>query len=173
MADTMRTYGDAMAEYTRGIAVDWKELTRYLDFNDLPAALAEVHGDLDQDQLARGLRDAWTRTNPASRTTVDRTQWLKWFRAVGYIEGDRRVDPPRRLKLYRGAPDPNGMSWTSDINVAKFFRHSWRGRLWTTTVGHRRLLAHFPRSVSLDGSGLVESEYIIDPTGLRPREIRG
>jgi hypothetical protein len=168
----MRTIDDAMAEYNRGVAVDWKELTRHLIFDDFPAVLAEVHVDLDQDQLARALRDAWTRTNPTSRATVDRTLWLKWFRALGYIEDDRMADPPRRLTLYRGAPDPNGMSWTSDINVAKYFRDSWRGRLWTTTVGHRRLLAHFPSSVRLDDSGLVESEYVIDPTGLRPREIR-
>jgi hypothetical protein len=40
------------------------------------------------------------------------------------------------------------------------------GMLWTVTVGHDRLLAHYHEKHR------PENEYVIDPTGLRPKEVR-
>jgi hypothetical protein len=61
------------------------------------------------------------------------------------------------------------MSWTGDREQAVWFQQRYSdthrpGKLWTVTVGPDRLLAHYHEK------HCSEDEYVIDPTGLRPRE---
>jgi hypothetical protein len=89
------------------------------------------------------------------------------FRDVGYHDEDRPARPPDTITLWRGGTIA-GMSWAGKREKAEWFRDrrpDSPGRLWTVTVGPERLLAHYDHAAS-------EDEYVIDPTGLHPTEIR-
>ena len=63
------------------------------------------------------------------------------------------------------------MAWTADRERAEWFQYKFdhlghSGKLWTVTVGAERLLGHYHEKHR------GENEYVIDPTGLRPKEIR-
>ena len=162
-SDLILTYDDALAAIDAGIW-DWDELTRNLPRNSLPAVLAELTASSlllhEPRQLARALTDAWVMCEFPEQA-VSRTQWLEWFRQVG-----------TQVTLYRGGTGADRMAWTSSRFVAEWFRDRWSsGRLWTATVDARHLLLH-ANNVRLDESGRSEDEYVIDPAGLRPEEIR-
>jgi hypothetical protein len=61
------------------------------------------------------------------------------------------------------------MVWTADREQAEWCQHRFErkpGKLWTVTVGPECLLAHYHEKHRR------ENEYVIDPTGLRPKEVR-
>ena len=81
----------------------------------------------------------------------DPDAWHYLFGLAGYtVDGRRAERPTEPVKLYRGASweRREGMSWTDDVTVARWFANrSTRihpespGRLWTTTVDPGCLLA--------------------------------
>ncbi len=103
---------------------------------------------------------------------VDRQQWLEWFAWTGYIVNGVLAERPESVTLYRGGISADRMAWTSNRQVAEWFRDRWPdGRLWTVEASGDALLAHC-NNVRLDESGQGEDEYVIDPTGLCPKEVR-
>ena len=99
---------------------------------------------------------------------LHRREWLPMFRAAGYHVDDDSVPPPTRVTLWRGGVRKTRMAWTADRERAEWFQHRFNhikpGKLWTITVGPDRLLAHY------DEKHRAEDEYVIDPTGLRPKD---
>jgi hypothetical protein len=150
---------------------DWDSLTHAMGRNELPTLLASVWRRIPHDQLVKALSDAWVSAE-FPETHMRRREWLEIFRAAGYHDGEQPgpATPPERVTLWRGGIRRAGMSWTADREQAEWFRDrplpGGPGRLWTVTVGADRLLAHYG-----DGQG-GEDEYVIDPTGIRPREVR-
>jgi hypothetical protein len=113
---------------------------------------------------ARCVADAWSGPDSPERS-LSRDQWLELFRHAGYTqEGSVAPRPPSPVQLYRGASlgRRGGMSWTSDIEVARLFarmphvppdeRCVFRAR-----VTPRRLLGY------IHFEGRQEAEFIVDP----------
>jgi hypothetical protein len=164
------TYEQALDAISDGVD-DWDELTRNLPRNHLPAVLVEISVWLSRGQLARALTDAWVMCEFPEQA-VGREQWLNWFREVGYIVNGQPAKAPEQVTLYRGGVVADRMAWSSSQSIAEWFRDRWpNGKLWTATVRADRLLAHF-NNVRLDESGRVETEYVIDPSGLAIEEFR-
>jgi hypothetical protein len=164
------TFEQALDAISDGVD-DWDELTWRLPRNDLPAVLAEIALWLNPGQLARALTDAWVMCEFPEQA-VGREQWLGWFREVGYIVNGEPAKAPEQVTLYRGGVFADRMAWTGCQSIAEWFRDRWpNGKLWTATVQADRLLAHF-NNVRLEESGRVETEYVIDPSGLAVEELR-
>jgi hypothetical protein len=128
-----------------------------------------VWDTLPHDQRIKAIGEAWTAAEHPERA-LRRAEWLLMFRAVGYLDDDKPATPPEQITLWRGGVKKTRMSWTADRERAVWFQQRFSdigkpGKLWTVTVGPDRLLAHFHELHR------HEDEYIIDPTGLRPREV--
>ncbi len=171
MTDLILTFEQALDAFENGSTTGWAELTARLPRNDLPAVLAEVAWCFDTDQLAAAVTEAWVMCEFPEQA-VDREQWLEWFARTGYIVNGNLAERPESVTLYRGGISADRMAWTSNRQVAEWFRDRWPdGRLWTVEASGDALLAHC-NNVRLDESGQSEDEYVIDPTGLRPKEVR-
>ena len=150
----------------------WWSLVNDLGFSfeEQHLLLSRLWDNLPGNQRAIAIAAAWTLSDPTEEC-LRPDEWLKMFRAVGYIEdGYRDRPPPAQITLWRGGVRKTGMSWTADRSVAVRFQHRFAphkppGKLWTVTVGANRLLAHF--DVLRPG----EDEYVVDPAGLAPIEI--
>jgi hypothetical protein len=155
---------------------DWDSLTCCMGRNELPALLSHVWRHIPHDQLLKAVCDAWVSAE-FPEPHLPRRQWLNIFRGAGYHDGEQPATPPERVTLWRGGIKRSRMSWTADRAQAEWYRDRFRdmpgspgpGRLWTVTVGADRLLAHYGGGG--DG-GRGEDEYVINPTGLRPREVQ-
>jgi hypothetical protein len=147
---------------------DWDSLTDMMGRNELPDLLSLVWTRLPHDQLVRAVGDAWSGCEfPEQR--LPRREWLPMFRAAGYHVDDEPASPPDSITLWRGGNRKTRMAWTADREQAEWFRDRFAGKpgkLWTLTVGPDRLLAHYHRKHR------EENEYVIDPTGIRPKEVR-
>ncbi|MBI3214731.1 MAG: hypothetical protein HYZ38_12965 [Mycobacterium sp.] len=152
----------------RADTTDWIALARGLGRNDMPFLLLMVWDHLSREQKIAGLSAAWTSAEFPEHYLL-RAEWLNMFRTVGYLEEDKPGVCPKQITLWRGGVKKTRMAWTADREQAVWFQHrqgSKPGKLWTATVGPDRLLAHFHEQHRR------EHEYVIDPTGLRPTEIR-
>ncbi|MCX2712041.1 hypothetical protein [Mycolicibacterium sp. J2] len=147
---------------------DWKALSYMMGDRELPTLLYYVWPRLPPDQLIKAVGNAWTHGDVPEKH-FPRREWLPIFRAAGYHEDEARAEPPDRITLWRGGVRRTGMAWTADRERAEWFQHRWDaiqpGKLWTVTVKAERLLAHY------HGEYRREDEYVIDATGLRPREV--
>jgi hypothetical protein len=149
---------------------DWESLRRMMGRNELPDLLSFVWMRLPQDQLIKAVGDAWVDCEfPEQR--LARRKWLPMFRAARYHAEDEPATPPDSIPLWRGGTRRTGMSWTADREMAEWFRHRFEhignpGKLWTISVGPERLLAHYHEKHR------KENEYVIDSTGIRPKEVR-
>jgi hypothetical protein len=149
---------------------DWEALVHGLGRNHLPFLLLKVWDDLPDDQQIKAISDAWTSAEFPERYLL-RKEWLQMFHEVGYHDEERRIIvPPHRVTLWRGGVKKTRMSWTADRERAEWFQHrpgGKPGKLWTVEVGGPdQLLAHYHELHR------GEDEYVIDPTGLRPTEVR-
>jgi hypothetical protein len=146
----------------------WESLSAGLGRNHLPLLMSAVWNVLPDDQRRIAIGDAWTGAEYPERS-LERSSWLEKFRAVGYLDDDEPAIPPEQITLWRGGVKKTRMSWTGDRERAEWFQRRYSeigkpGKLWTVTVGPDRLLAHYHEKHR------SEDEYVIDPTGLRPRE---
>jgi hypothetical protein len=151
---------------------DWEDtLAHYLGRNDKPWLLLLIWDRLAHDQQVKAIADAWTSAEFPERY-LRRDEWLPMFREVGYIDENHCSTPsPGDITLWRGGVKKTRMSWTADREGGEWFAHRWDsigkpGKLWTVNVGPDRLLAHFHEQHRNEG------EYVIDPTGLRFKEVR-
>ncbi len=157
----------AAIERARDGETRWESLTHMMGRNELPELLEFTWHRLPQDQLIVAVGDAWSMCEfPEQR--MPRREWVPIFRTAGYHDGLQPADPPERLTLWRGGVKRTRMAWSADREQAEWFQRrpgSLPGKLWTVTVGGDRLLAHY------GSHHRGESEYVIDPTGLRPKEV--
>jgi hypothetical protein len=168
-----RRKSDALIEdavqRSRAGETDWGSLVHRLGRNDTPSLLRLVWNRLPLDERVKAVGDAWTGAEYPERA-LRRVEWLFMFRAVGYHDDDKPATPPEQITLWRGGVKKTRMSWTGDRERAVWFQHRFSdigkpGKLWTVTVGPDRLLAHYHELHR------GEDEYVIDPTGLRPKEV--
>lgn len=147
---------------------DWESLSYMMGGEERPALLSYVWERLPPDQLINAVGDAWTHCD-TPEGHFPRRDWLPIFRAAGYHEDGASAAPPDRITLWRGGIRRTGMAWTADRERAEWFQHRWAaiqpGKLWTVTVGPERLLAHYHQEHR------SEDEYVIDSSGIRPREV--
>jgi hypothetical protein len=148
---------------------DWDSLSHMMGRNELPDLLLFVWDRLPHDQLVRAVGDAWSMCEFPERK-LPRKEWLPMFRAAGYHVDDEPASPPNSITLWRGGVRKTRMAWTADRERAEWFRDRFDTgkpvKLWTLDVGPDRLLAHYHQKHR------NENEYVIDPTGIRPREAR-
>jgi hypothetical protein len=163
--------GDVIAAIQRARAGEnnWDSLCHTMGRNERPDLLQFVWTQLPQDQLIKAVGDAWAMCEfPEKR--LPRREWLPMFRAAGYHDEEEPATPPDSITLWRGGTRKTRMSWTADREQAEWFQHRFDhvkpGKLWTVTVGPDRLLAHYRKKHR------GENEYVIDPTGLRPKDVR-
>lgn len=147
---------------------DWDSLTCMMGRNELPHLLQAVWTRLPQDQLVKALGGAWSGCE-FSEQKMSRREWLPMFRRAGYHDEAVPATPPEGITLWRGGVLKTRMAWTADREQAEWFQRRFDhlgkpGKLWTVTVGADRLLAHYHETRRR------ENEYVIDPTGIRPKE---
>lgn len=148
----------------------WWTMVSELDFEfeELPLLLSGLWDNLPADQRPVAVAAAWTLSDPPE-ACLPTDEWLKMFRAVGYIEGflGFRATPPDQITLWRGGTRKTGMSWSADRGVAVRFQNRFDppGKLWTATVKARYLLGYF------NDHRPGEQEYVVDPAGLAPTEV--
>jgi hypothetical protein len=101
--------------------------------------------------------------NKPDSVSVDYALWARMFRDGRFTEDGRRVTPPARpALLFRGATPEGarGLSWTTDLEQARYFATSDRqrnpaeARVWMSWVPPDLMLARFGRG--------WESEVIVD-----------
>lgn len=160
-----------------GTGALWTSLVNDLgfEFNEQPVVMSGLWHLLPPDQRIAAISGAWPLADPPGEF-MPIPEWLEKFRDVGYITDESgwatRATPPEQITLWRGGINENGISWTADQKVAVRFQHRFvpdkpPGKLWTATFRADRLLAHF-NVVHRPG----ENEYVVDPTGLDPTEVR-
>lgn len=164
------TYNEMLEAISDG-EDDWRTLTCRLPRNSLPMALSTVLAEfgpdhLSDDQLAEAAMTAWVMCE-YPENALPRDEWLGIFGMLGYRHNTAPVEPPAEVVLWRGGIDPDRMSWTADRDLAEWFRNRYDGgQLWTATVPAASLLAYYDR-VRVGGVGPGESEYVINPAGVR------
>jgi hypothetical protein len=147
----------------------WQSLCDKMGRNELPDLLAHVWTQLPRNQLIKAVGDTWTSCEvPEQR--FPRREWLPIFRAAGYHNEEEPASPPASITLWRGGIKKTRMAWTADRERAEWFQHRYEhigkpGKLWTITLGPDRLLARYHEKQR------HENEYVIDPTGIRPKQI--
>lgn len=100
---------------------------------------------------------------------VPQERWITMFRAAGFRDnGDIAAPPAEAVDVYRGSTHAGrfGMSWTTDLNMARAFaRGGLRGRpagsVWTARVPPEFVLARIGGD-----SAREEGEVVVDPAGL-------
>lgn len=160
---------DALARARDG-ETDWDALSYGMGRNELPGLLSYVWWRLRDGHLIAALSHAWVSAEFPEHQ-IPRKEWLPIFRAAGYHQKGIPWTPPDRVTLYRGGVKKTRMSWTADREKAEWFQHRFDaikpGKLWAVTVNANRLLAHYGEDYR------KEDEYVIDPTGLQPKQIHG
>lgn len=135
--------------------------------------LAEKH--LSQNDLSGLLRDAWMRIEFVSSNPVfTQAQFARLFQKcnpdVLMTAEERKTlqGLPNEIEIYRGVRKASkkmkGMSWTTDIEVAKRFSQRFSsnnsgGDLYKATIYKTDVLAYF--------QGRGEREMVVDPRRLR------
>jgi hypothetical protein len=137
---------------------DWdRALAREGSFDRLPR-LISIWFSVPPDQQRRLLEDTWT--------VCDGNLWhyrrdvVAMFKDVGYCGDAPRPDKP--TTLYRGTAHSRwsrGVSWTGDINVARFFADGGRfgpqgGFVYTVVAPPDVILGRF--------NDREEDEYVLD-----------
>lgn len=155
-------------ERFRNGETEWDALKHMMGSHELPTLLSYIWHGLSEGQLIGAVGDAWVMCD-APEKHLRRREWLPIFRAAGYHDDDQKPQPPDRIQLWRGGIRRTGMAWTADTERAEWFHDRYQtdkvAKLWTVTIGPKRLLAHYHRR--------SEDEYVIDSTGVRPREVSG
>jgi hypothetical protein len=174
---------DAVKRMQADPATLWTSLVNELGFgvsNEQSLLLSRLWDILPDKQRPTAIAYAWTGADPPEQI-LPTDEWLKMFRAVGYIDdahlGTHIQDgylgtPPAQITLWRGGVRKTGMSWTADRKRAEWFQHrrydhvsDWNpGKLWTATISADHVLAHFHVL-------RPEDEYVVDPAGLHPVEV--
>jgi hypothetical protein len=133
--------------------------------SDAPALLSDLYygGSLDLAAHPGAVAFAWSIAE-YPESSLEAYTWADLFRTADYThDGHPAIPPTEPITVYRGCT-PNGwegMSWTSDLAVARSFAH---GQLRGRAVGHVYALDARPGTVLayIHEIGRKESEYVID-----------
>lgn len=133
----------------------WARISGRAGRNDYPFLLATavlMDGTLtDVDEIAEALAEAWTSAE-YPESSVEQIVWQTIFGLTGFVEDGKRMAVPvtAPLTLYRGAVDKRktGMSWTADLEKARWFAGRFAkafgtGQVWQITVDPESILGHF------------------------------
>ncbi len=168
-------------------ALIWSRVSARAGRNDLPGLLFHHLHDLAPHDLVTAVTEAWTMSEWPEQH-ADQNSWLYAFdlAADGALIVDDEVvareesgdlaaltDADGCVTLYRGAIESrrHGMSWTNDIEMARWFARRFdgmtddQGKVWTITVPADYVLA------ILTG-GRREAEVVVDTTGFEDVEYR-
>jgi len=143
--------------------------------NHAPALLCDLYygGSLNLEAHPSVVADAWSVAEHPERG-MEACLWVKLFRSAGYTHDGLPAAPPTQpITVYRGCtPDGlKGMSWTSDLAVARTFAHGRLrgralGRVYALDIAPDKLLAY------IHETGRNESEYVIDMTLVLDGQVR-
>lgn len=143
--------------------------------NNGPALLFDLYygRSLDLEAHPSVVADAWSASEYPERS-MERCLWVKFFRSAGYTHDGQLVGPPTEpITVYRGCTPEGrkGMSWTSDLAIARRFAH---GQLRGRPLGHVYALDITPDKLLgyIHETGRNESEYVIDMTLVLDGQIR-
>src|SRR5258705_3184552 len=135
--------------------------------NHAPALLFDLcfGGLLDLDEHPSVVADAWSSAEYPERSEEPYI-WAELFRLAGYThDGQPAVPPTEPLTVYRGCTPEGrkGMSWTSDLAIARRFAH---GQLRGRALGHAYALDIAPDKLLayIHETGRHGSEYVIGIT---------
>ena len=150
----------------------WMRLIHRLGRNDLPDVLMLHWHDLEPEELAYAISDAWSAAEYPEQYHRT-TDWKMLMRHVGYtVDGVPADRPSRPLRLWRGATleGSRGMAWSTSRETAEWFRDRLNyfgldGRLWTAEVTPRRML--------MACNDRDEHEVVINTSGLTIVEAAG
>lgn len=184
----MRTLTDAgIFEDSRGVyrqiggSLDRKTFDRCccrLGRNNAPALLFDLYFGrslkLSRREMEGVVAGVWSGAEYPQRCIEDPSLWRTLFAANGYSQDGERADKPAAsVVLYRGSTPEGrfGMSWTTDLSVARSFaddglRGRAQGQVYTAVVAPTHLLAYIGPRIGRD-----ESEYVVDPSGLSDRTV--
>jgi len=144
------------------------ERLRYAGRNEAVRILwtSWMAGDVPLDDIRKNITAVWSTAEwPASIIGVD--EWVRMFRAVGFVADDDEPPPAAPLELYRGTTwgRRRGMSWTRDIDRARWFAR----RLQQDDGLVFRLLVPAEAVLAFVGfEGRTENEVVVDPRVLPP-----
>lgn len=134
--------------------------------NDYPFVLVRCWPTMPEAQRAATLAYVWgIARQPAWALGAD--LWVAMFRSVGFVSLTGQPAPVEPLQLYRGTTwgRRRGMSWTTDLDLARWFAdrtalYGFDGHVFGAVVEPAGMLA------SIDSRG--EREIVIDPAYLPP-----
>lgn len=141
--------------------------TARLGRNKAPALLFDLYygGSLDLATHPGVVADAWSSAEHPERCfEPDGWIWVEFFRTAGYTHDGQPATPPADpIAVYRGCTPEGrtGMSWTSDLAMARRFAHDGMRR---RAVGHVYAFDAPPEALLayIQETGREESEYVID-----------
>jgi len=127
-----------------------------------------LSGRLDREELRRHITAVWQLAEWPAALGI-RT-WVTMFREAGFISDTDEPVPDYPLTVYRGTTwgRRRGMSWTTDIDRARWFAARWqlrgeRGEVFTAIVPPAAVLA-----LVGDPENHNEEEVVVDPAMLPP-----
>ncbi|WP_431959899.1 hypothetical protein [Mycobacterium sp. smrl_JER01] len=141
--------------------------------NEGPALLYDLYPQsIDVADHPEVVTEVWCMAEfPAS--LLDPDDWVSLFEEVGYTEDGKPAPRPRNpVTVYRGcSPERRfGMSWTTDIERARWFAQrdlgQGAGQLYEATIPPGCLLAYIHESHRL------EAEFVVDPIALNDDTVR-
>jgi hypothetical protein len=130
---------------------------------------------VDQDALRVVVADVWSAADMPERLLSPRWAWVSLFRKADYSD----TLPSEPVTLYRGATPGRrrGMAWTTDLDRARMFAHTWIGnagkqtKVFTVTATPDMMLCDIDKACSDGGRG--ENEIVLDPFKLRGTKVLG
>lgn len=142
----------------------WDQVSARAGRNDLPHLLVTHLHRLPLDEIRRAVTEAWRMAEfPEDHLGTD--VWTGLFDGCEYmVDGEpaMRTDLPDVLTLYRGAlpARKRGLSWTADLDQARWFANRFTGNLpvYRIEVFRSYVLARITTR--------SEDEYIVDTTDL-------
>jgi hypothetical protein len=150
-------------------AIDERKWNTALCFYERPYRMSMItqwweEGYFNKNTLNQLLTEWWTDTEIPSQFGY--TNLLRLFKAAGFVT-DGPEKPTERIWLYRGCKKKHkrGISWTRDINKAKFFsqRLNFNGQIWSIYAEPEIVMACF------DGRG--EKEVVLNTRMIKDYQI--
>lgn len=142
-----------------------------------PKLLRDLHGhgliDLSHPSMRGAVAQAWAFSEPGSSSGLGTGFWVPMFRRNGFTHLGQPASPPDdAVDVFRGAVEEHrfGMSWTTDVEVARRFATAGmssrpQGDIYVARVEPEYLLAYI-------NEGHDEYEWVVDPSGLGEANVR-
>lgn len=140
--------------------------------NEAPRRLFMIEHGLSEDDLRRVILDVWQMAEWPVPCIGERA-WLRMFRRTGYISESGKPRPETCTVAWRGTrltSRGRGMSWTNDLEQARWFAQRWALSGVDAGVFTALIRPHAILAILDSPEGRQESELIVNPNCLRGRE---